>query len=264
MDELKVDPAAREWIEKELLNYETDDHFDQCDDLTRRQVKALNENLKPFLAKFKKVKIAKKDQLSQNSFFEDLVCYAHSKSIHLPQDFVENLMSLPKDDITKTAEAVVQCESMTYKERSHILKFLSPDKGTVEIIQLFLETSKEYHKMKTKLNEIVETLKMDLMARSWIEDNLLAFETANDFEKCDDLTKRQIKELNMGLNVELEYFFKLKEKLQREMALSEESESRSKKSEDCSDTFNAAGWDEKDNPHVEILPGKYWMSIFHN
>ena len=157
MNELKVGQEAREWIDKELLNYDTDDHFDQCDDLTRRQAKALNENLKPFLAKFKKVKIAKKDELNQNSFSEDLVYYAHSKSIHLPQDFVESLMSLPKDDIIKVAEAVVQCESMTYKERSHILEFLSPDKGTVEIIQLFLETSKEYYKMKTELHEIVET-----------------------------------------------------------------------------------------------------------
>ena len=117
MDELKVGQEAREWIDKELLNYETEDHFDQCDDLTRRQVKALNENLKPFLAKFKKVKIAKKDELNQNSFFEDLVYYAHSKSIHLPQDFVESLMSLPKDHIIKVTEAVVQCESMTYKDR---------------------------------------------------------------------------------------------------------------------------------------------------
>ena len=257
MDVLKVDPKAREWIDKELLNYETDDHFDQCDDLTRRQVKALNENLKLFLATFKKVKIAKKDELNQNSFFEDLVHYAHSKSIHLPQDFVESLMSLPKGDIIKVAEAVVQCESMTYKERSRILEFLSPDKGTVEIIQLFLETSKEYYKMKTKLHEIVETFNMDLKARSWIEENLQAFETADDLENCEDLTKRQIKILKMGLNMELKSFCKLKEMLRSKITVSEQSDSQSKKRKQGSDTLKEDGGEETNNLSVEIQSGKF-------
>ena len=111
--------------------------------------------------------------------------------------------------------------------------------------------------MKTKLHEIVQTLNMDLTARNWIEENLQAFETADDLENCEDLTKRQIKVLNMGLNEELKSFFKLKEMLRSEITVSEESESRSKKSEDCRGTFNVAGWDEKDSPRVEILPGKF-------
>ena len=255
-----MDPEAREWIDKELLNYETDDHFDQCDDLTRRQAKTLNDYLKPFLAKFKEVKLAKKDELSKNNFVEDLVCYAGAKSIHLPQNFIDRLISLATDDIAKRAEVLVQCESMTHEERWLILKFLSSDKKTAEIIQIFLQTSEEYNKMKTKLHDIVETLNINLTARSWIEENLQAFETADGFENCEDLTKRQIKVLKMGLNVELEHFFKLKEML-REIDLSEESDSRSKKREPCSDTLNEDGGDETNIPLREIQPGKFCLNV---
>ena len=98
---------------------------------------------------------------------------------------------------------------------------------------------------------------MDLTARSWIEENLQAFETADDLENCEDLTKRQIKVLKMGLNKELKSFFKLKEMLRSEIMASEESESRSKKRKQGSDTLREDGGEETNIPLVEIQSGKF-------
>ena len=220
MDRLKIKQDGRAWIESNLINCEDEDHFEQCEDLTPRQKKALKENLQGPVRKLIEAKNSvnsfveeKSEPQKETELLQRFGSYLHSINVSLSEKLVKHLINIPSVDLANHARLLHEERQLTNEQKLLVLKFFGSKQKDAKMIHALVESSEEYANLRTKFRETAKTMGLDTEAQKWCDDHFKFFESADGFEGCEDLTAKETNYLKETLLPDLEALVQMRNSL---------------------------------------------------